>query len=526
MTEIGGQDGREPPRREQRSRRQLDRLHGPLSVEIAGVAHPTLDWSLGGFSIAAELGAWTSGQRVAVRLLYPLHHSHWAFDVVAEAVGTHGDGRAGFRFVDLQPGQIEGLRQLRQACISGQLMALENLLAAATPPDLSSTGAAEAGGAADSTPWRVAGLAAIVVTGLAVLSVAAVVLHERLTTLRASHAAVTVAPTPVRMPGDGLVRGTLRPPESAVPPGTVLFDLASEELLAEIDLAEIELLRRTAAVEALIRRRAEVDRFFRDYLALAEAGLRRARAGVAQNQQSLELSERELARMQELQATGHVAQARFDQALQKHGLAEKGLLAARAELDQAQANLAMARSGRFFTGSRVEAAEPARLTEEIRQAEEAHGLQSMRLALLMERRDALRVASPCDCIVAEVRAKAGEWLKAGSDVYLLRPRSEPPMIAAKIPHQDARLVSLGGPAVLRLPNAGQALSGRIEAVSHRIISGDRLGLPTAVEADGRYATVLVALPPGTAVAAGTPAAVAFPLSLRTILFEWFGWSAE
>lgn len=502
--------------RESRSRRHLDRFRTALRVTLDGGAFDALDWSAGGFAIAPAGRDWTPGRSFQARLAFPVNNVFWGFDAMVEVVHVASD-RVGFHFRDLTPDQIEDLHRMRLACIGGRIMDLETLI---DRPQAYRLDAPAESQARPRRRWLP--LALVLALGPVVFGAVLVMLHDRLLTVRASHAAVTVPALRVRMPVDGVVRRLLVGMEERVPAGAVLFGVADDELAAQIELADADLLRHTAAVEAMRRRHTEITAFFADYVDLATAAVGRAAAAEEQAARALVLAEREQARIADLHATGHVAQTRMDEVLGKVASARKALLAARGDLDQARANLRMARDGRYYTGSRVEGGEPARLAEDIQRAEVEHGLRSRELAALMERRAALSVTSPCDCEVVARPVQPGEWLRAGSEVYVLKPADAAPVLTAKVTHAQARLLRVGGEAVLRRPTDDTVWRGRVEAISHAVAANARYGLPARIEEDDAFATVAVSLPGEAAAPPGTPAIVTFPLDWATALADWAG----
>lgn len=512
------------PIREQRSRRLQQRLRLPLTVVVDGRDLQALDWSLGGFAVAAPPAAWRRGTRLRAHLLFPLHDSHWGFFAEAEVVTSVAGRRAGLRFLDLRPGQLAALGWLMSAALAGQVVTLDSILAATgdrppPPPD-----AMPPPEPASARFARRLGLLTLILAGAAVLAGLLSALHTRLLTVQAVHAAATVPVIAVRAPVDGVPRGPALRTGDAVAAGAALFDMAGEVLLSEIELAEADLAGLTQRVEALRRRLADLDTFFADYRRLAQAAVKRAEAGLAESAETLRLSERELARLEDLRVDGHVAEARVEQAVQKRAAARRGALAAQAALDEARANLALTRHGRYFTGSRVEGGDPARLAEDIARAEDAQAMQSRRLAALLERRESLRVVSPCDCIVALRQAHPEEWLRAGSLLYLLRTRSEHPVVTALVPREQARLLGAGHAAVLRLPDRPDAEAGTVETVSHLPQVAGLHGL--SAELFERFASVTIRLPAGRAdtLAPGMPAQVLLPVPFGAALFAWIGWN--
>lgn len=507
--------------REIRSKRLIQRVTAPLWVTVDGETVMADDWSLGGFGVPLARPV-PRGELLSVRLAFPVGNAELAFATTCEVVHAGADGRYGLRFVDLSPDQLELLRQMWIAATTGQVVPFDACLAAppAPPPDSPEPAAL--------TPRRalrrLIGYAVLLAAGAAVLAGLLVSFHARFMVVRADHAAMTVPVLRMRAPVDGRLSGNALPTGLAVPAGTPLFDLAGPELAADIELADADLARLAATILSLRQRRTALQAFFADYAELADSSLRRAEADRGRAAAALELAERDLSRWEELARAGFAAQARLDQAQQRYTQAEQVLAGAEAAIEQATANQRMARQGRWFTGSRVEGAEPAKLDEDLRQAEAAHVVQARRLAALMERRAGLLVASPCDCAVMQSLAAPGEWLSAGSTVYLLRPRDGTAVLSVKVAQDKADLVALGDRAVVRLAGAETAEQAVVLAISRAPPADGRFGLPDSLERDPRWATLSLRLPPSAAEPpAGTPAQVLFSIPPRRLLFAWTGW---
>ncbi|GEM_PF-3505381 len=503
--------------RETRSKRLIHRVTVPLSVTIAGETVDATDWSMGGFGLTLR-HIIPHDTRLTVRLAFPLGSAEVGFATDCVVMHSGAAGRHGFRFVDLTPDQVELLRQMWISATTGQVMPLDACLTLVDPPQPM---APTPDAVPSRTGPRLAGYAVLLALGVAVLAGVAVSVHARFFVVRADHAAVTVPVVRLRAPAEGRLGGVALAPGTAVSAGTPLFDLAGPEEVAEITLADAELARQAAAVQALQRRRESLADFFADYADLAEAAARRAAADRVRAQAALVLAERDLTRWEELAQAGFAAQARLEQAEQRYAQAEQGLAAAEAAEDQAAANIRMARQGRWFSGSRVEGAEPAKLDEDIRQAEAAHGMQALRLAGLVDRLAERTVSSPCDCVVVQALAVPGEWVGAGAAVYLLRPRHEAALLSVKVDQDKVDLLAPGDRALVRLAGAASAEAAVVRTISRAPPADGRFGLPESLGRDA--ATVLLSLPQGRTAEPGTPAQVLFPIPPRRLLLSWLGW---
>lgn len=505
--------------REVRSKRLLQRVVAPLRVTVEGQTYGAADWSMGGFGLSLPR-LLEAGARIEVRLGFPVGGAEVAFETFCEVRHVRPDGRHGFRFVDLTPDQLELLRQMWIAATTGQVVPLDACLTPADPPPPMPPEQP----AAPPRSWRrLLGYGVLLAIGVAVAGGLAVSFHARFLVVAAVQAAVTVPVVRVRAPVEGRMTGPALTAGQAVPAGAPLFDLGGAALASDIDLADAELVRLAGAIEALRRRRQSMQGFFTEYAALAEAGLLRAQADRGRADSALQLAERDLSRWEQLARAGYAAQARLEQAEQRYAQAEQALAAAEAAVSQAEVNLRMAHQGRWFTGSRVEGGDPAKLDDDLRQAEAAHALQSRRLAALLDRRAALVVTSPCDCVVVQALAAPDEWLTAGATAYLLRPRAGEAVLTVRVVQEKADLLAQGDRAVVRLAGAEATAAAGILEISRAPPVTGRFGLPASVPGD--LATVTLRLPADVPEpAAGTPAQVLFPIPPRRLLLAWLGWT--
>lgn len=485
--------------REDRDQRLALRLTTPLYVTIGEERVLADDWSLGGCGVTLARRH-AKGSSLVVRLGFPLPAGEVVLDGRALVTFSGGDGRHGLSFSQFAPDALELVRKMWQGAALGEPLPLD------MPPQ-----APRQDPPPPPSPLRlVVRLVLMACGGTALVGLSAMA-YSTVLIVGAGHAAVTVPVVTVRSPADGYFTGPPLVPGMTVPRGTPLFDLAGPEVLAGLELADAELSNRGATVTAQRQRRLALREFFADYVALADAERDRAEAERGGAAAALALANTQYERLERLAATGHAALARLDQARTQWLERESKLFAAEAAVQSAKANQRMARQGRWFTGSRVEGIEPAKLDEEIRQAEAAFDLQARTVAALIERREALVVTSPCDGVVVQAPVRSGEWLRAGTVVYLLRPHGEPAHLTAKVAQDDVDLLAVGDHAAIRLAGRSQVEQAEILDITREPPADPRFGLAAGLAQDAGWATVTLALPPGLAEpTAGMPAQVRFP----------------
>ncbi|MEW5424286.1 PilZ domain-containing protein [Amorphus sp. 3PC139-8] len=102
-----------------RSRRLASRLETRARFDTGGQSYETLDWSIGGFALAAAKTGFSKGQTFGGTFTLFLDQFVISTSVQAEVV--HVDPhRIGFRFTELSPSQLRMLRTLAAALLSGR----------------------------------------------------------------------------------------------------------------------------------------------------------------------------------------------------------------------------------------------------------------------------------------------------------------------------------------------------------------------------------------------------------------------
>lgn len=521
-----GNDGNRGPRvvHEARSRRGLLRFTTPLEVTIDGRSLRASDWSLGGFSFVDDAAEWQGGRVLAARLTFPSNNLGVVFECRCAVTRVETGGRVGCRFLDLKPDQLEFLRSMVDAATTGTVANVESALSLSRQPAAHPGFMPPEGLAADGRRgWgKALGYALLVVVGLLLAVFVGLSLYGRLLIVKAEFAAVSGALLRVTAPRDGVVLGPLPMVGQPLAVGDPLFTLGNQELDTEIRLAEAAMVRQEAEVASLRRRHRQAVDFLALYAGLAEAALARAKAELAGAEAAREASGREAARVAALHGSGFASNAAMEAARKRRLETESAVDAARAAVTAASTNAAIARDGRFFTGSRIEGREPSEVAEDLAVAEAQLAYLRVRRDALGEQRVRLQVTSPCVCAVDAALVGAGEWVKAGSPALLLAsPAEDGGIVIAKVSLERAAKLSVGGRAEILLAAETAPRSGRIDRIVLNLPAGARPGLPAAVDLDPRYASVQVRLHAGGGpMPLGTPAQVVFPVDLADAFVAW------
>ncbi|MGX1099839.1 hypothetical protein ACSSVZ_003897 [Amorphus sp. MBR-141] len=207
------------------SRRLAYRLATPARFETGDESFRTLDWSLGGFALAAGSGSFRQGQRATGTFTVYLDQFVVSTTVTAEVVYVDRK-RLGFRFTELSHAQIRMLRSLAGALMEGQVPLTIGIGEGARRRRID-----QARGSARRRPPRLVRMLSSLLNGVLVLVVVGIGMFMFFTPIEPSFTAETgaiAAPQiTVTAPTGGLVAGIVAKKGDEVVPGTQLASIES-----------------------------------------------------------------------------------------------------------------------------------------------------------------------------------------------------------------------------------------------------------------------------------------------------------
>lgn len=202
------------------SRRLAYRLETPARFDTGDESFRTLDWSLGGFALAAGSGRFKQGQRVSGTFTVYLDQFVVTTTVTADVVYADRK-RLGFRFNDLSHAQIRMLRSLVGALMAGQVPLTIGIGETARRRRID-----HARGVARGRPPRLVRLLSSLLNGVLVLVVVGIGLFMFFTPIEPSFTAETGAVAAPQItvvaPAGGTVAGVVAEEGDEVVPGTPL----------------------------------------------------------------------------------------------------------------------------------------------------------------------------------------------------------------------------------------------------------------------------------------------------------------
>jgi mannuronan synthase len=109
--------------------RHHPRYRLPIEVEVEGLRHRVVDWSLGGFAVDAGPGPHRPGERLPVRLIFAFDDFEMVMRFEVRLVYVERrPPRFGCTFVGMSRGQMAVFRYLIDAYLSGELVSAAEVL--------------------------------------------------------------------------------------------------------------------------------------------------------------------------------------------------------------------------------------------------------------------------------------------------------------------------------------------------------------------------------------------------------------
>ncbi len=515
---------------EANSGRRHIRIKMPIDVVIDGETYRAADWSLGGIRVADIATDRAPGDTFTAELAVPFPGFRFAVRVRCEVVSNDRERRRiGCKFIDLAEDQVEILRYLVDAYISGRVATVDAILHVAG-------GAANVGrrGSADhlAVPLgqrlaqagrKTLQIGVLLALGGVLLALVGGALHARLFTVEATVAAVSAPTIDMRAPASGSLLGPGLLPGTRVAAGTELFEVRDATLEGNLEVARATLRREQAELSGLRRKLAERQAFFIEYRVLAAVDLEKAEAERERAAETYEIVQR-IARRAGARRDRSAAATRYaEEALIKEIKAEHDLRVAVAALTEARSNGRMAEENYYYTGTRVEGGEPSEIERAIELAERSVATAEAKVSALVLQRRAMVARSPCDCVVHARLATPGEWLETGHLVYVLRSADESQtLIEVLVSQERADEVEIGATADVKLADRGSFLTARVVSVNRGRQYERRTGLPEASRRSAEFAAVLIAPDaPLAGVEIGLPAKVRLSSSRGSVLLNFF-----
>ena len=419
----------------------------PIRIRIGDSQQDAQDWTMTGFGLAVPIAGLrmqdVRNARIEVRISD--FDIRFAIPVQVAAATVHGATR--FTFLGAFTEQARLLHRLVEDCRAGHATRFETLLA--SPPIRKRS----------NRSFRLTDYVAVGSLAAAAV-VLAVVVATSLLTVRSRVAAVTMDGSVLRAPATGIVAGRLVPVGSQVRKDQPLFRLIDPALAIRAAEASGELRRLDVVLDHTRTRFAELQHVTHAYGRLTEQRLDALKSRIGALDSQISIYARLVDKKQLLAGKGAGSNVSAD-------LEQINLEGRRQEREQAEeahataiADAELLRSGILSLDRRPghDTVESLRL-----QVSEIEAAIARTQATLDAIRGATVVASPCDCTVYALLAKAGEIVEAGMPVTTLRASQGAPLIEALFEAEDISGVTVGSSVSVSL--AGRRMQGRLENLS-------------------------------------------------------------
>ena len=444
-----------PVTHEPASQRLHFRVSTPAEVCVKGLRYPTVDWSLGGFRIAAYSGDAHVRDRLQVEFALDFQGFSISFLAGAEVLRREDDQLTA-KWVELGERETSVLRQFASGIMSGRLTAVNEVLKHIDRPVTKVALLEPVNSAAQNKrTWRRAAISILyLLLGLGLVAFALRAIAQTWMNVNVETAVIAMPLEQVVSIDAGTIRDLNVIPGADVKAGQVLLkvdsevvsrnlDVARQELKsAEADMAEAHLL-----VEQEKKRMATYRVIGSNQLDLQDAKIQSLTA--ARDKARIEFE-----RVKELWEYGLVARQVYDSL-------EATLNSRQAELDAAQAERKIIASsnnsidsGFFFSGNFLVGELQTRMAqEEAAQQRLIAAQNAVRDATLHEQKHEYR--APFDGVVMRVFKSVGMTVDRGEAVMILRKAGEEPHIDAYLTQEEAGRIAMGMPAVASVPALGK-----------------------------------------------------------------------
>ncbi len=448
-----------------------------MSVLWQGVEYPCAAWGVQGFRLESpipRLMAPGRGRVAEVALLIGPAGTRIQMQVQVRALSAEGQPALDYQFIDLTRPQAEVLHRVVDHAVNDKAMSLTRLL-----DETEQTRVAR-----QQTTDRTLGTRRNLQLAVAFLAVALAVytLWGRYTSVPARYAAVTASATAATPVNAGLVQSLGVSVGQPVEPGDVIARVQSADHERRLQALTDERQRLEAEQTELTARRAALSRIG----AVADQGHDTERARL---DEALRIAERRLAaaraQLAEMRSTGlPTARRQAERAAQESVVhaAERELNAVRRQADALAQNVALSDAGVLPGGGAGALGTLDALELRLTQLDER--LAEIRARELLWR-DGEPVVANCDCLVARIDRRIGEFVDPSRPIATLVERGDL-SVHALVLSENARAIRAGDPVRIALAD-GQQVDGQVSRLNYAAHWPGYAGLQDNVFAADRYA---------------------------------------
>lgn len=427
-----------------------------MFVTYAGETLRAADWSLGGLRLEGFGGAVPApGDLIDLKLSMPFQGFDVGFAATGEVVRNDpATGMFALRYTELGTREEEVMRHFIEELVRGSMSDIGDTIQridlpvtpVSTKPDVNP------GEVVPVSRWPVKTIfytCLYSVLGLFVFSYIAMLGYTNVFRLEVDSAVISAPLVTMQAPNDGHVLWTSYKPGDVVKAGSIVLQVADNQLEREIDLSDIDIRGREAKLSASQSMLADTLNQLEDLSTVEGKRIAQAQAKLDALKAAAVNADAAFKRAQGLFQKGYATKAQLDIAERDAIATESAAKGQSFELDSQSTMAARSTGSRFFTGNQF-LGERAKMEAEVKLQAAEIGLAQQRKRVLMEQRLRLAVIAPFDGLVLELPRVDHASINRGDVIAVLeQPRSR--MVTAYLTQDEVLHVGIGDAATVYVP---------------------------------------------------------------------------
>ena len=456
-------------RRERPDQRRHHRVTAPLLVTVGGRTLRAADWSLGGLRVEGFPDAVPApGDDVALKLALPFQGFDVGFDAKGEVVRSDpATGMFALKFTELGERERELMQHFIEELVRGSMSDIADTIQridvpvtpVSTAPDVNPKAAVP------TKRWPVKTIFYSVlyfVLGAFVFSYIAMMGYTNVFRLEVDSAVISAPLVTVQAPNDGHVLWTQYKPGDVVKAGSVVLQVADNQLERDIDMTELDIRERQAKLDASRQLMLEAVTQLQDLATVTQKQIEQGKFKLDGLNAAAAAADSQYQRIRGLYKKGYASKMQLDVA-ERDAVTTDNLAKGQESEVSTQSTLAGRATGdRYFTGNQF-LGERAKLEAEIRLQTEEMKIAEQRRQTLMEHRLRLAVVAPFDGLVMELPRIDHASVNRGDIIAVLeQPRSR--VVSAYLTQEEVLHVGIGDLATVYVPAFDATLQARVTGI--------------------------------------------------------------
>lgn len=454
-------------RRERPSQRLHHRVAAPVTVSLPEGDFETVDWSLGGFAVKGYPHQPELLSEMTGTFHIPFQGFAISFEFTATIARLGEEGLVAAKFIDLQDRETEILTHFIDELVRGSVTAFDDALLridspvtpVSTEPDKNPI---------DQIPVRKWPIKAVLHTffyltlGVFVVGYSFLAAYSHFYRLEIEAAVISAPIEEIVATTDGKIANVPTQEGLLVPTNTSIIFMEDPKLEREIDLAKIDIRRKTMMALAKENElKAEISKI-KDYKLIAESEVNRLNNRMDYLQDQVVRSRRQMYRIQELEDKGWSSKTQRDQVEAEYAKIKSDLEEVRAIMIERRALLSSLEEGRYFSGDRFEGNIIEKQTE-LDLALDHLTLAQDELNALVSHRARLDLGAPTNGRLLRLLKSEGSSVKKGETIALFE-RDEARLVHAYLTQEEIIEIGLGAPATIYFPSLDERTTAEVTQI--------------------------------------------------------------